>query len=72
MNATQLDHHSVLVSWRPPKHMNGQLLNYRLSLTPPNPPQMFITRHNNFTVVLDFQPGVAYTFYVSCGMWGER
>ena len=65
MNATQLDHHSIRVTWRAPKHLNGPLLNYRVSLTPPEPPQMFITRHTNFTAVLDFRPGVKYTFYVS-------
>ena len=71
VNATQLDHHSIRVTWRAPKHLNGRLLNYRLSLTPPEPPQMFITRHTNFTVVLDFQPGVAYTFFVSAGGQGR-
>ena len=65
MNATQLDHHSIRVTWRPPKHVNGRLLNYRVSLTPPQPPQVFITRRTNFTAVLDFQPGVVYTVYVS-------
>ncbi|XP_043197932.1 sortilin-related receptor-like, partial [Amphibalanus amphitrite] len=75
VNATQLDHHSIRVSWRPPKHLNGRLLNYRLSLTPPQPPQMFITRHTNFTVVLDFQPGVEYSFFVQAensAMLSER
>ncbi|XP_037072777.1 receptor-type tyrosine-protein phosphatase F-like [Pollicipes pollicipes] len=64
MTATQLNHNSVRVSWQPPKHMNGRLLNYRLSMVPPQPAHVFHTRHTNFTVVEDFLPGANYTFFV--------
>jgi len=54
----------VLVRWNAPVHSNGQIINYRVSVSPSSPPYSMKAKSTEHIVSTAFAAGTNYTFNV--------
>jgi len=63
-NFNRFFHLKVLVKWNAPVHTNGQIINYRVSVSPSSPPYSTKAKSTEHIVSTAFTGGTNYTFNV--------
>ncbi|EZA49376.1 Sortilin-related receptor [Ooceraea biroi] len=64
VTVTQKNGTRVEVSWRPPVHPNGLILDYIGYITPPIPPLEFTRQKTSAIIDMPFEAGKNYSFWV--------